>query len=167
MQIDLPNHAQSQNDPEGHIGPKTVPGSPQVNPEGHVGPKTVRGSSQVKPEGHVGPKLDPQGHVGPKITPNSPIGLNPIAQGTSSNFTLTITNLNDTAQDWTWHWNTTTNPVTVNTAPITLQPGAQQTITATVNTAGLTQGNSYSPNLIFTFTQVNLSTTITVQFSVS
>jgi hypothetical protein len=55
----------------------------------------------------------------------------------------------------------------VNTAPITLQPGAQQTITATVNTAGLTQGNSYSPNLIFTFTQVNLSTTITVQFSVS
>ena len=149
MQIDLPNHAQSQDDPEGHIGPKTVLGSPQVNPEGHVGPKLS------------------EGHVGPKITPNSPVSLNPIPHGTSSSFTLTITNLNTTAQDWTWQGNTPTNPVTVNTAPITLQPGAQQTITATVNTAGLTQGNSYSPNLTFTFTQVNLSTTITVQFSVS
>ena len=150
MQIDLSNQAQPQDDPEGHVGPKTVSGSPQVNPEGHIGPK-----------------MDPLGHIGPKITPASPISLSPIPHGTSSSFTLTITNLNDTAQDWTWHWNTTTNPVTVNTAPITLQPGAQQTITATVNTAGLTQGNSYSPNLIFTFTQVNLSTTITVQFSVS
>jgi len=115
----------------------------------------------------VGPKLDPQGHVGPKITPDSPIGLNPIPHGTSSSFTLTITNLNDTAQDWTWRGSTTANPVMVNTAPVTLQPGAQQTITVTVDSSGLTQGNSYSPDLIFTFTRLNLSTTITVQFSVS
>ena len=150
MQNDLPNHSQSQDDPEGHVGPKTA-----------------SGSSHIKPEGHVGPKLDPEGHVGPKITPNSPISLDPIPAGTSSTFTLTITNLNNSVQDWTWHGNTPTNPVTVNTAPITLQPGAQQTLTATVNATGLTQGNNYSSNLTFTFTQVNLSTTITVQFSVS
>ena len=143
MQNDLPNHSQSQDDPEGHVGPK------------------------LKPEGHVGPKLDPEGHVGPKITPNSPISLDPIPAGTNSSFTLTITNLNNSVQDWTWHGNTPANPVTVNTAPITLQPGAQQTLTATVNATGLTQGNNYSSNLTFTFTQVNLSTTITVQFSVS
>lgn len=174
MKIDLPNHAEPQDDPEGHIGPKTAANSPQVVPEGHVGPKTATGSPQVDPEGHVGPKIAPhshkdipQGHVGPKIDPSSPLSLNPIPYGTSYSFNLTMTNLNDTAQDWTWRASTVTNSLVVNTNPGTLQAGAQQTITATISTATLAQGNSYSRDLTFTFTQVGLSTTITIQFSVS
>ncbi len=174
MKIDLSNHAEPQDDPEGHVGPKIAANSPQVNPEGHVGPKAATGGPQVKPEGHVGPKiapgspqLDPQGHVGPKIAPGSPLSLNPIPAGTSYSFNLTMTNLNNTAQDWTWRASTVTNSLVVNTAPGTLQAGAQETITATINTATLAQGNSYSRDLTFTFTQVGLSTTITIQFSVS
>jgi hypothetical protein len=172
MKIDL-NHAEPQDDPEGHVGPKTATGSPQVNPEGHVGPKIATGSPQVDPQGHVGPKIAPhsygdsQGHVGPKIDPSSPLSLNPIPYGTSYSFNLTMTNLNDTAQDWTWRANTVTNSLVVNTNPGTLQAGAQETISATINTATLAQGNSYSRDLTFTFTQVGLSTTITIQFSVS
>src|SRR5947209_14408108 len=156
MKTDQPDHAE-----------------PQVNPEGHVGPKTATGSSQVNPEGHVGPKIAPhnygdiQGHVGPKIDQSSPLSLKPIPYGTSYSFNLTISNLNDTAQDWTWRVNTVTNSLMVNTNPGTLQAGAQETITATISTATLAQGNSYSRDLTFTFTQVGLSTTITIQFSVS
>ena len=150
MKTDLPNHAETQDNPEGHVGPKTATGSPQVNPEGHVGPK-----------------VDPLGHVGPKIDPSSPLSLNPIPYGTSYSFNLTMTNLNDTAQDWTWRASTVTNSLVVNTPPGTLQAGAQETITVTISTATLAQGNSYSRDLTFTFTQVGLSTTITIQFSVS
>jgi hypothetical protein len=156
MKIDLPNHAEPQDGPEGHVGPKTAPGSPQVDPQGHVGPK-------IAPHSYG----DVQGHVGPKIDPSSPLSLNPIPYGTSYSFNLTMTNLNDTAQDWTWRANTVTNSLVVNTAPGTLQAGAQETITATISTATLAQGNSYSRDLTFTFTQVGLSTTITIQFSVS
>jgi hypothetical protein len=140
MKIDLSNHVEPQVDPEGHVGPKTATGGPQVNP---------------------------QGHVGPKIDPSSPISLNPIPSGTGYRFNLTMTNLNNTAQDWTWRTSTVTNSLVVNTAPGTLQAGAQEIITATINTATLAQGNSYSRDLTFTFTQVGLSTTITIQFSVS
>jgi hypothetical protein len=156
MKIDLPNHAEPQDDPEGHVGPKTTTGSPQVDPEGHVGPK-------IAPHRYDGP----QGHVGPKIDPSSPLSLNPIPYGTSYSFNLTVTNLNDTAQDWTWRANTVTNSLVVNTNPGTLQAGAQETISATISTATLAQGNSYSRDLTLTFTQVGLSTTITIQFSVS
>ncbi len=154
MKIDLPNHAEPQDDPEGHVGPKTATGGPQVNPEGHVGPK-------IAPHNYG----DSQGHVGPKIDPSSPLSLNPIPYGTSYSFNLTMANLNDTAQDWTWRVNTVTNSLVVNTNPGTLQAGAQETISATINTATLAQGNSYSRDLTFTFTQVGLSTTITIQFS--
>lgn len=157
MKIDLPNHAEPQDDPSGHIGPKTASDSLQVKPEGHVGPKIAQHRYKDVPEGHVGPKID-QG---------SPLNLNPIPYGTSSSFNLTMTNLNDTAQDWTWRTNTVTNSLVVNTTPGTLQAGARVAITATINTATLAQGNSYSRDLTFTFTQVGLSTTITVQFSVS
>ena len=156
MKIDLSNHAEPQDDPEGHVGPKTATGGPQVNPEGHVGPK-------IAPHNYG----DSQGHVGPKIDPSSPLSLNPIPYGTSYSFNLTMANLNDTAQDWTWRVNTVTNSLVVNTNPGTLQAGAQETISATINTATLAQGNSYSRDLTFTFTQVGLSTTITIQFSVS
>jgi hypothetical protein len=156
MKIDLPNHAEPQDDPEGHVGPKTAANSPQVNPEGHVGPK-------IAPHSYG----DSQGHVGPKIDPSSPLSLNPIPYGTSYSFNLTMTNLNDTAQNWTYRVNTVTNSLVVNTNPGTLQAGAQETITATISTATLAQGNSYSRDLTFTFTQVGLSTTITIQFSVS
>jgi len=154
MQIDLPNHAQPQDDPSGHIGPKMEPHSHKVNPTGHVGPK-------------MGPLGDPDGHVGPKITPNGSLNLGPIPHGTSHDFNLTLTNPNSNAQDWTWNASTPISSLTVNTTPGTLQGFAQATISATVNTSGLTQGNSYSPGLTFTFTQANASSTITIQFSVS
>jgi hypothetical protein len=154
MQIDLTNQAQPQDDPTGHVGPKMEPHNHKVNPTGHVGPK-------------MEPRDDPDGHVGPKITPNSPLNLNSIPHGTSQSFTLTLTNPNSNAQDWTWNASTPISSLTVNTAPGTLQGGAQATITATVNTSGLTQGNSYSPGLTFNFTQANASSTITIQFSVS
>jgi hypothetical protein len=171
MQLDLPNHGQPQDDPTGHVGPKIEPHSHKVNPTGHVGPKIEPHSHKVNPTGHVGPKIEPQdapdGHVGPKITPNSPLNLNPISQGTSFSFTLTLANPNSNAQNWTWNASTPISSLMVNTTPGTLQGGAQETITATVNTSGLTQGNSYSPSLTFTFTPANASSTITIQFSVS
>jgi hypothetical protein len=157
MQIDSPNNAQSQDDPTGHVGPKMEPHHHKVNPTGHVGPK-------VEPHQL---KDDPDGHVGPKITPNSPLNLNSIPHGTSYSFTFTLTNSNSNAQDWTWNTNTPISPLTVNTTPGTLQGGAQETITATVDTSNLTQGNSYSPSLIFNFTEANASSTVTIQFSVS
>src|SRR5258706_5847104 len=139
MKIDLPNHAEPQDDPEGHVGPKIAPHS----------------------------SGDSQGHVGPKIDPSSPLSLNLIPYGTSYSFNLNMANLNDTAQDWTYRVNTVTNSLVVNTNPGTLQAGAQETISATINTATLAQDNNYSRDLTFTFTQVGLSTTITIQFSVS
>jgi hypothetical protein len=104
------------------------------------------------------------GHVGPKIDPDG-VNLGTLSQGSSTPFNLTMTNDNDTSQNWTWHAGTPGASVIVNTSPGEIQANGQESISAAVDTTGLAPGN-YSPGLTFTFTTIEASTTITVQFTV-
>lgn len=156
MTIDSTRHGKALDDPTGHIGPKLPTDDPQPGSEGHVGPKLPTDDPQPDSEGHVGPKIDPKG----------PLNLGSIPQGSSLDFNLTMTNLNDSAQNWSWQASTPISSLTVNTPPDIIQAGGQETISATVRTTGLASGN-YGPILIFTFTPYNTSTTVTIQFSVN
>ncbi len=131
-------------------------GKPQADPTGHVGPKAPSDA----------PLTGPEGHVGPKILPTSPLNLGTLSQGSSAPFNITMTNSNDTDQNWTWQASTPGSSVMVNTPPDVIQANAQETISATVNTTGLAPG-TYSPGLTFTFTQVGISSTVTIQFTVN
>lgn len=156
MTIDSTRDVKPLDDPTGHIGPKLPMDDPQTGSEGHVGPKLPTDDPQPDSEGHVGPKIEPKG----------PLNLGSISQGSSLDFDLTLTNLNDSAQNWSWQANTPTSSVTVNTPPDSIPAGGQETISATVHTTGLASG-TYSPTLIFTFTPYNTSATVTIQFSVN
>ncbi|HJT56600.1 MAG TPA: hypothetical protein VJ761_08895 [Ktedonobacteraceae bacterium] len=137
MTIDSTRHAKPLHDPTGHVGPKSPSDAPLTGPDGHVGPK---------------------------LDPNGPLNLGTLT-GSGNPFSLTMTNLNGTDQNWTWSASTPISSVTVTTPPGTIAAGAHETISGTVDTTGLSTG-SYNPVLTFTFTP-DASSTITVQFSVS